>query len=568
MHPPPIARYLSSCHTPLRPALDRRRSSRGPAQRPDAAGPARPLRAGGGGGDPRARRASSTSPTAGSASRHVLEHMFFKGTPTRGVGQIARETKAAGGYLNASTTYDHTTYFMVLPAAALARALDIQADALRHRVIDAGELGPRAAGHHPGSQAQARHARARDARDAARGDVRPAPDPPLADRHRGRSWPATPATMWRATTGPATCRSARSSPSWAPCRSRRRSPAARGLRRLAAGAGRGGSLARRSRRAASVRARTLRGDVTRAELALGWRTVPPLHPDACRSTWPRRCSAPGAGSWLYRVLREPGHRHRRRRHQLLPDGESACSASRAECEPERVRQALAGIAQRPAGSRSLGPAGATSNAPARCCSPAGRAAWNRWRAAPSRWPRPRRWATSSCSTRSTSAWPPSPPRRCGRGASGTSLPESVAAVVYLPDGEGDDLTPERLAAAFAVAAAHDHRAAPEARSPAPPAAASRRTGRAPPRCCTWRSPALDLLIRRKPGVPLVTLGVLLPRDASSRPRRRGSARSRAVAVRGAGRFEARRSPSPSSDWAGPSAPSAGTDWLGFEPDGA
>ena len=43
---------------------------------------------------------------------HVLEHMFFKGTPTRGPGQIARETKAAGGYLNASTSYDHTSYFV------------------------------------------------------------------------------------------------------------------------------------------------------------------------------------------------------------------------------------------------------------------------------------------------------------------------------------------------------------------------------------------------------------------------------------------------------------------------
>ena len=28
---------------------------------------------------------------------HVLEHMFFKGTPARGVGQIAKETKLAGG---------------------------------------------------------------------------------------------------------------------------------------------------------------------------------------------------------------------------------------------------------------------------------------------------------------------------------------------------------------------------------------------------------------------------------------------------------------------------------------
>src|SRR5918999_5981851 len=71
---------------------------------------------------------------------HVLEHMFFKGTPRRGVGQIARETKAAGGYLNASTSYDHTTYFTVLPASALAAALDVQSDALRNSVIDPGEL--------------------------------------------------------------------------------------------------------------------------------------------------------------------------------------------------------------------------------------------------------------------------------------------------------------------------------------------------------------------------------------------------------------------------------------------
>ena len=71
---------------------------------------------------------------------HVLEHMFFKGTPSRGVGQIAKETKAAGGYLNASTTYDHTSYFAVLPAAQLREAVTIQADALMHAAIDADEL--------------------------------------------------------------------------------------------------------------------------------------------------------------------------------------------------------------------------------------------------------------------------------------------------------------------------------------------------------------------------------------------------------------------------------------------
>src|SRR6478672_10579152 len=67
---------------------------------------------------------------------HVLEHMFFKGTSRRGVGEIARETKAAGGYLNAGTGYDHTSYFTVLPSSGLAPALDIQSDALRNSIID------------------------------------------------------------------------------------------------------------------------------------------------------------------------------------------------------------------------------------------------------------------------------------------------------------------------------------------------------------------------------------------------------------------------------------------------
>lgn len=71
---------------------------------------------------------------------HVLEHMFFKGTPTRGPGTIAQETKAAGGYLNAATIYDHTSYYTVLPSASLEQGLDIQSDALLRSVIDPEEL--------------------------------------------------------------------------------------------------------------------------------------------------------------------------------------------------------------------------------------------------------------------------------------------------------------------------------------------------------------------------------------------------------------------------------------------
>jgi zinc protease len=71
---------------------------------------------------------------------HVIEHMFFKGTSKRGVGEIARQTQALGGYLNASTYYDRTVYHTEVPAENLKQALEIQADALLNSVYDAGEL--------------------------------------------------------------------------------------------------------------------------------------------------------------------------------------------------------------------------------------------------------------------------------------------------------------------------------------------------------------------------------------------------------------------------------------------
>src|SRR5688500_2691356 len=60
---------------------------------------------------------------------HVLEHMFFKGTPTRAPGMIANETKAAGGLLNAATIYDYTSYYTILPSDSLEQGIDIQSDA-------------------------------------------------------------------------------------------------------------------------------------------------------------------------------------------------------------------------------------------------------------------------------------------------------------------------------------------------------------------------------------------------------------------------------------------------------
>ncbi|HYV86574.1 MAG TPA: pitrilysin family protein [Patescibacteria group bacterium] len=72
---------------------------------------------------------------------HVIEHMFFKGTPERPrADQIASEIKSLGGELNAGTYYESTNYYVVLPAENFEAAFDIQADALRHPLFDADEL--------------------------------------------------------------------------------------------------------------------------------------------------------------------------------------------------------------------------------------------------------------------------------------------------------------------------------------------------------------------------------------------------------------------------------------------
>jgi zinc protease len=71
---------------------------------------------------------------------HVIEHMFFKGTTKRPVGEIARDTHGLGGYLNAYTYYDRTVYHTEVPAENMEKALDIQADALWNSTYDAEEL--------------------------------------------------------------------------------------------------------------------------------------------------------------------------------------------------------------------------------------------------------------------------------------------------------------------------------------------------------------------------------------------------------------------------------------------
>src|SRR6478672_8826974 len=71
---------------------------------------------------------------------HVFEHMLFKGTARRGVGQIARDIESAGGEINAWTSFDQTVYHLVLASRFFDTGLDIITDALRNSSFDATEL--------------------------------------------------------------------------------------------------------------------------------------------------------------------------------------------------------------------------------------------------------------------------------------------------------------------------------------------------------------------------------------------------------------------------------------------
>ena len=71
---------------------------------------------------------------------HLLEHMFFKGTEKREVGELREDTKRLGGYLNAGTIYEYTNYYTILPSRFVQEGLEIQSDALLLSAIDSSEL--------------------------------------------------------------------------------------------------------------------------------------------------------------------------------------------------------------------------------------------------------------------------------------------------------------------------------------------------------------------------------------------------------------------------------------------
>ena len=71
---------------------------------------------------------------------HVHEHMLFKGTSNRGVGEIAAEIESSGGRINAWTSWNETVYHIVVASRYADTGLEVLADAVRNSSFDPQEL--------------------------------------------------------------------------------------------------------------------------------------------------------------------------------------------------------------------------------------------------------------------------------------------------------------------------------------------------------------------------------------------------------------------------------------------
>ena len=71
---------------------------------------------------------------------HVLEHMIFKGTPTRNYFEISEEIDYLGANVNAHTTKEETVFYINALTQFLGKSVDILFDIVTNSTIDEKEL--------------------------------------------------------------------------------------------------------------------------------------------------------------------------------------------------------------------------------------------------------------------------------------------------------------------------------------------------------------------------------------------------------------------------------------------
>ena len=71
----------------------------------------------------------------GAGLSHILEHMLFKGTKTRGPSAIVQAIQDVGGYINAYTSFDRTVYWIDVPKAGASIAIDLLSDTMMNSTL-------------------------------------------------------------------------------------------------------------------------------------------------------------------------------------------------------------------------------------------------------------------------------------------------------------------------------------------------------------------------------------------------------------------------------------------------
>lgn len=83
---------------------------------------------------------SRHEPAAANGVAHMVEHMLFKGTPSRDAFGISAAIENVGGHLNAYTSREQTTYYAKVLKEDTGLALGILADMVQNPLFDKGEL--------------------------------------------------------------------------------------------------------------------------------------------------------------------------------------------------------------------------------------------------------------------------------------------------------------------------------------------------------------------------------------------------------------------------------------------
>lgn len=86
-------------------------------------------------------RVGSRNETPGfTGASHWVEHMLFKGTPTFPASILDKAISREGGYWNAMTHIDWTTYFETMPADKIELALQLEADRMTNGLFSSAEV--------------------------------------------------------------------------------------------------------------------------------------------------------------------------------------------------------------------------------------------------------------------------------------------------------------------------------------------------------------------------------------------------------------------------------------------